>query len=135
MKKVVEKQVTKKVTKETEGKEFNLKEVFVLWKQVSKSGIKYLSGTTNEELGFRVVAYYNTEKKNPKEPDIRVYETDSEGKLTQNEVAALWEDISKNEKRYLTGMDNEKVKLIGFYSDLSKHPDAPYIRVYYKDAE
>ena len=129
----------KKVVKETKKDEGvkELKGAFVLWDQKSKTGTKYLSGQTSlpeGEEGFRVIAFYNTNKKNPKEPDIRVYAVNDEGKQG-DEVAALWESLSKNNARYLTGSDNEKKNIIAFYTDLKKHPDAPIIRAYYKDEE
>ena len=58
-----------------------------------------LKGYLDDKKEVKIVAYFNTRKKNPKEPDIRVYDIDSEGKQGI-EVAVLWENISKNENRY-----------------------------------
>lgn len=123
---------TKKVEvkKEEEKKEFNLKECFVLWKSKAKSGLDYLTGKTPE--GIKLVAYYNTKKENPKEPDVRVYALDEEGKMQDEAVATLWSNLDKNEKKYLSGTTNEKEKIVGWYSKVEDEKK-PYIRVYYKE--
>lgn len=124
------KQTTTTVEK-GEEKTFNLTEAFVLWKNKSKAGENYLSGNTSElENNTKLVGFYNTKKKNPKEPDIRIYDIDSEGNQG-NEVCSLWENISKNENRYLTGTTNENEKIIAFYTK-DKINDRPDIRAYYK---
>ena len=116
--------------------EFSLKESFVLWKNKAKSGESYLTGFTaldeNEET-IELVGFYNTNKKNPKEPDIRVYSKDEKGNKDK-EVCDLWETVSKNEKRYLTGSTDDKEKIIAFYNDKQNEVGTrPYIRAYYKD--
>ena len=125
------KQTTKEVVEKGEEKEFKLTEAFVLWKNESKNGVEYLSGKTSDEK-IKLVAYFNARKNNPKEPDIRIYEIDPDGSQGL-EVASLWESISKNEKRYLTGMTNDKERLIAFYNNLEENPNRPYIRAYYKE--
>ena len=122
---------TTNVVEKGEVKEFKLPEAFVLWENTSKAGMKYLSGNTSEELHTKLVGFYNTNKKNPKEPDIRIYDIDSEGNQG-NEVCSLWENISKNETRYLTGSTNEQEKIIAFYNNVEENPSRPYIRAYYK---
>lgn len=122
---------TTNVVEKGEVKEFKLPEAFVLWENTSKAGMKYLSGNTSEELHTKLVGFYNTNKKNPKEPDIRIYDIDSEGNQG-NEVCSLWENISKNETRYLTGSTNEQEKIIAFYNNVEENPNRPYIRAYYK---
>lgn len=121
---------TTKETKEINRKEESkLKELSALWLHESKSGLKYLSGNLSEEFGSsKLVAYFNTNKKNPKEPDIRIYTLDKEGKQ-DTEIISLWEYISKNDKRYLTGLTNEKEKVIGFYGNENEEK-RPYVRVY-----
>ena len=122
---------TTNVVEKGEKKEFNLLEAFVLWESTSKAGRKYLTGRTSEQKDYlELVGFYNTNKKNPKEPDIRIYVTDKEG--NQEEVCTLWENISKNETRYLTGTTNENEKIIAFYNNVEEHPNRPYIRAYYK---
>ena len=114
----------------TENKEVQMKEAFALWLHTSKAGNEYLSGSCDESIGnARLVGYFNTMKKNPKEPDIRIYTLDSEGHQDK-EVADLWENESKNKTRYLSGTSDEKEKLVGFYGD-KKEEKRPYIRVYF----
>ena len=127
------KQTTKEVVEKGEvKKEFNLTEAFVLWKNKSKNNVEYLSGKLSDEgSNVKLVGYFNTRKKNPKEPDIRIYDIDSDG--TQGiEVCSLWENIGKNEKRYLTGTTNDQEKIIAFYNNMEENPNRPYIRAYYK---
>ena len=129
MRKTISKEEVKVNTKEERKP---LTEAFALWLRKSKAGQDYLSGLTADEIGKdSLVAYFNSNKKNPKEPDVRVYLVNAEGKQDK-EVASLWENISKNEKRYLTGISDDKEKLIGFYGDKAdtKHP---YIRVCFKE--
>ena len=102
----------------------------MIWKNESKNGVEYLSGKTSDDK-VKLVGYFNARKKNPKEPDIRIYDVDSDGSQGI-EVCSLWENISKNEKRYLTGSTNDKEKLIAFYNDLEENPTRPYIKAYYK---
>lgn len=128
---------TTKVTKETktETKGGNqLIEAFALWIHDSKAGIKYLTGNLSEKLGSgKLVGYFNTNKKNPKEPDIRVYSIDAEGNQDK-EIADLWDNISINENEYLTGTSDEQERLIGFYDKASPEKlKRPYIRVYFKN--
>lgn len=114
----------------TEKKEVELTEAFALWLHTSKNGNEYLSGSSDESIGnARLVGYFNTMKKNPKEPDIRIYTLDPEGHQDK-EVADLWENESKNKTRYLSGTSDEKEKLVGFYGD-KKEEKRPYIRVYF----
>lgn len=121
-----------KVTKDevkTDNKE--LTEAIVLWVHKSKNDLEYLSGNLSESLGStKVVGYFNTNKKNPKEPDIRIYTLDSAGKQDV-EIVSLWDTISKADKRYLTGKSNENEQLIGFYEE-EKDEKKPYIKVYFK---
>ncbi len=131
------KKVVKEEVKKEERKEFDLKESFALWEHVSKMGNKYLSGSTNPEVNesLKLVGYYNTNKKNPNEPDIRVYSLNAEGQ-NDKEVADLWENQSVEGKRYLSGKDEDNCKLVGFYNETTKeNPNRPYIRVYFKENE
>ena len=114
-------------TKEVAKQSVKLEEAFALWKNKSKSGYDYLSG--NDLHKNKLVGYFNTNKKNPKEPDIRVYGTDSDGKQVK-EVASLWSTVSKNDKQFLTGSTSDKEKLVAFFDGKEKHP---YIRAYFKE--
>lgn len=110
--------------------EFNLKEAFVLWKNESKNKTEYLRGFISDDKKVKITGFFNTNKKNPKEPDVRVYVMDNEGKNI--EIASLWESITKNNKRILTGSTNENEKLVAFYG--KEHQEMrPYIRAYYRE--
>lgn len=100
-------------------------QALALWKNKSKkTGKTYLSSNTH-------VAFYNTNKKNPKEPDLRVYAKDEEGKR-EEEVCSLWCNVSKKDetKKYLTGKFNGR-DVIGFIG--SDDPKKPYVSVYYRE--
>lgn len=106
-----------------------LEETFALWEKVAKSGKKYLTGKCED---LKLIGFYNEEKKNEKEPDIRIYTIENE-EISKEEVASLWKNISKNGKYYLSGTDNENKKLIGFYNEnFVEYPNRPIIRVYFK---
>lgn len=123
----------KEQEKEIKKGEFDLQESFVLWKNKAKSGENYLKGTTSKGNIIGLVGYFNTNKKNPKEPDIRIYSINDEGKQDK-EVCDLWETVSKNEKRYLTGSTDDNERIIAFYSDnQNEEGTRPYIRAYYKN--
>lgn len=132
MKKTIEKEEVK-VNESEVKKEFNLDEAFVLWKNESKSGKSYLRGKDLHDN--KLVGFFNTKKKNPKEPDVRVceVEVDSEGKeTTGKEVCSLWEKQSKNETRYLTGVTDENEYIVAFYG--KEHQEMrPYIRAYFQE--
>ena len=124
--------IKKEQEKEIKKGEFNLKESFVLWKNKSKAGQDYLKGYVQNENKDNLVGFYNTNKKNPKEPDIRIYTINDEGNADK-EVCDLWETVSKNENRYLTGSTDDKERIIAFYNNQNEEGTRPYIRAYYKD--
>ena len=66
--------MAEKITKKQDKKE--LEEVVSLWYNTSKSGKTYLSG--KDINGNKVVAFINDNKKNPNQPDIKVYYSDDE---------------------------------------------------------
>lgn len=117
-----------------EKKDEKLVEAFVLWEKKSKNNTFYLTGVTSTACDEvkRLIAFYNGSKKNPKEPDIRVYSVDAAGKQ-DTEVAGLWNNVSKNEKEYLTGVSGDKEKLIGFYAAEKGNMKRPDIRVYFRE--
>lgn len=118
---------TKNNTKE--GKD--LRELATLWNHESDNGVKYLSGTLSEEFQFnKVIAFYNTTKKNEKEPDIRVYSVNDENKK-EVEIISLWIQESKENKKYYSGLTNDKEKVIAFISN-KDDIKVPYIKVYFK---
>lgn len=127
---------TTKVAVETAPKK-EMKEAFALWRKESQKGTYYLTGYAMVgENKVNLVAYFNTNKKNPKEPDVRVYESiknaDGTYSTSEKEVASLWDEITKNEKRILKGSTNDGERLVGFYG--LEHQEArPYIRAYYDE--
>ena len=75
------------------------------------------------------MGFFNGNKKNPKEPDIRIFTLDKDGKQDK-EIASLWQNESINKKAYLSGRSDEKEKLIGFFNNTDNEKQ-PYIRVYF----
>lgn len=131
----MKKSVKKEEVKVEERKEKKvLEECFVLWKKDAKTGLNYLTGSTPKDKDGKVEMYlkgfFNPKKKNPKEPDIRVYTQGEDGK--DEEVATLWDKVSKKDKRYLSGKTNENEYLIGFYNE-GEESKQPYVRVYYQE--
>ena len=122
------KEVKEEIKKEEKKEEFNLEEAFVLWKHEGKAGTSYLTGNTKEKV--KLLGFFNTKKKNPKEPDVRIYLVDKEGKQG-DEVCALWETESKNGNKYLSG-NSEDDFLVAFYNVTDGDEKHPYIRAYYK---
>lgn len=120
----------KYVKKEEENKKekFDLQECFTLWLNTSKEGNKYLSGYDFNHN--RIMAFYN-KKANDKQPSIRIYGLDEDGKITKEEIITLWDTTFKTSgKTGLSGYTNEKEGIIAFYGDEedTKHP---YIRGYF----
>lgn len=118
-------------TSSTTNTKSNLEEVFALWE--SKKGDKtYYTGKTAGEKPIRLVAFINTTKKNPNQPDIQVYEQKEKGE-EKPQLASLWQNKAKSGKIYLSGQDNEEKKLVGFFNDNTQGGKYPAIRVYYSD--
>lgn len=125
------KEIKEKELQKEEVQETKLEEAFVLWRNEAKSGASYLKGHTPGDNKLQIVGYFNSKKRNPKEPDIRVYSLDSEGKQDK-EVCSMWENVSKNGNQYLTGSTDDNEKIIAFYDNLDMKSNKPYIRAYYK---
>lgn len=121
------------MSKQTEKKqEFNMKQAFALWIQKSKAGTQYLSGKSDD--GQRLVGFFNGKKQNPKEPDIRIYTVNEDGKTSEEAYTSLWANVSKNEKTYFSGKLGE-TRLVGFVNKKAKiGGKVPYISVYESDA-
>ena len=119
----------KYVKKEENKKEkFDLNECFTLWLNTSKEGNKYLTGYDFNKN--RIIGFYN-KKANDKQPSIRIFGVDEEGKTTKEEIITLWDTTFKTSgKDGLSGYTNEKEGIIAFYGDENdtKHP---YIRGYF----
>lgn len=109
----------------------DLKEVFALW-ETKKGDTIYYTGKTSDTNPIRLVAFVNTTKKNPNQPDINVYEQKEKGE-DKPQVASLWQNKSKAGKLYYGGQDNENKKLVGFINEDTKNGKYPSIRVYYSD--
>lgn len=119
-----------KVSTSTENK-FNLKEAFALWE--NKKGDKiYYTGKTAGDKSVRLVGFINDDKKNPKQPDLQVYEQAEKGEK-KTQVSSLWINKSKAGKLYYSGQDNENQKLVGFANEDTQDGKYPSIRVYYSD--
>lgn len=119
-----------KTSSTTQNTKSNLTEVFALWEANGKSDKTYYTGKTSGNDPIRLVGFINEVKKNPNQPDIQVYEQAEKGK-EKNQVASLWENTSKGGKQYLSGQDNEKKKLVGFFNKNTQGGKYPAIRVYY----
>ena len=117
--------VTKKEVEETKEKKMN--DCVALWLHKSKEGKKFLSGKTYS--GEKIIGFFVSNKKE-NSPKIRVYGLDEEGKVS-DEIVTLWENEGKSGK-YLTGLTNEKEKVVGFYGEELKEA-RPYVRVYFKE--
>ena len=90
--------------------------VFTLWKRQSKDGKKsYFSGRV-ENTGENLTAFYNTNKKNLKEPDLRVYLRDDSGNLSKEPFVDLWCNPTNKGKKILSGKFNGK-PVIGFINE------------------
>lgn len=112
----------KYVKKEENKKEkFDLNECFTLWLNTSKEGNKYLTGydfNKNRIIGF-------------KQPSIRIFGVDEEGKTTSEEIITLWDTTFKTSgKSGLSGYTNEKEGIIAFYGD-ENYTKRPYIKGYF----
>lgn len=121
------------VTAKTTNTKVNndLKEAFALWEQKSKSGVDYFTGKTSDKNPIRLVAFINGTKKNPKQPDISIYEKVAKDEKP-NQIASLWEQQSKTGKSYLSGTTNDNEKIIAFYNDNTQDGKYPIIRAYFK---
>ncbi|MBO7712829.1 MAG: hypothetical protein J6S85_04615 [Methanobrevibacter sp.] len=118
----------KKETEETKKEKFDLNECFTLWLNTSKEGNKYLTGYDFNKN--RIIGFYN-KKANDKQPSIRIYGVDEEGKTTAEEIITLWDTTFKTSgKDGLSGYTNEKENIIAFYGD-ETDTKRPYIKGYF----
>ena len=123
-------------------KEFNMKQVMTLWLKKSNSGMLYLSGiyvfdeNAENDGKMYVTGFINGKKKNPKEPDIRIYQNEPGEKCNDDYIiTSLWCNASKAGKKYFTGkIDNMKV--VGFIiSNATAGSKIPYITLYESNSE
>lgn len=112
----------------TEKEKFDLKECFTLWLNTSKEGNKYLTGYDFNKN--RIIGFFNN-KANDKQPSVRIYGVDDEGKTTKEEIITLWDTTFKTSgKDGLSGYTNEKEGIIAFYGD-EKEGKRPFIKGYF----
>lgn len=131
---------TKTQTKEpkAEVKTFNLERAAVLWIYFNKEKTgKYLSGRT--EAGEKLTGFFNSkDRKNPKEPDIRIsYKKYLQAGKTGSEAeyCSLWCNATKNGRKYLSGKVDGK-KVVGFFNSRAEVDGViPYINLYYSDTQ
>ena len=103
--------------------------IITLWKKTSQRGSgDYFDGVMKDNQ--KVIGFYNSHKKNPQEPDLRIYPRLEDGKMG-TEVASLWCNVSeKSGKKYLAGYvfleGDNKEKVTGFIQE-SKNPKYPYL--------
>lgn len=110
-------------------KKSRLDQVFALWKRKSKDGkTTYFTGKLGDQ---NITAFYVTNKKNLKEPDMRVYTRDENGDRSKEPVVSLWCNATKNGKKILSGkLDGKRV--VGFINANATEKQ-PYISVYWSD--
>ena len=120
-----------KTSSTTKNTKSDLQEVLALWEN-KKDNTVYYTGKTAGDNPIRIVAFVNTTKKNPNQPDIQIYEQVEKGE-ERPQIASLWQNKSKAGKIYYGGQDNENKKLVGFINDDTKDGKYPSIRVYYSD--
>ena len=120
-----------KTSSTTKNTKSDLQEVLALWEN-KKGDTVYYTGKTAGDKPIRIVAFVNTTKKNPNQPDIQIYEQVEKGE-ERPQIASLWQNKSKSGKIYYGGQDNENKKLVGFINADTKDGKYPSIRVYYSD--
>lgn len=105
-----------------------LEGVCALWKRTSANGKTYFTGQTEDKQTF-LTAFYNTDKKNLKEPDLRIYTRDADGNLSKEPWLSLWCNATKKGKKVLSGkLDGKKV--VGFIK-VDANEKQPYISIYF----
>ena len=123
------KTVTNKATNEVK-KEFTMKELFSLWKKESKAGKTYFEG---KYQGASLRGFYNTQKKNPNEPDLRIYELTEEGELNKEELLSVWCNVTDKGKKYLSGKFGGN-RVVGFINEKATTDNKqPYISIYFSE--
>ena len=110
-------------------KEFSMKQILTMWlKSTKDKSNTYLSGQTAE--GVYLVGFINSFKKNPKEPDIRIYKVNAEGKAEKEEYTSLWVNVSKAGNKYISGKIGD-IKVVGFISPKGGvDTNIPYFSIY-----
>ena len=121
----------KKVENIEKEEENKMRDLGILWEHKAESDVIYLSGNLSEELHYKkILAFYNNSKKNEKEPDVRVYLLDDDGKK-DHEIVSLWKQVSKQGAEYYSGLTDEKENIVAFINT-SDDIKQPKIRIYFK---
>ena len=130
--KTTKKATSKAKETQTQKKEFNLKQALTLWIYKSKKGSKYLSGVTEQD--DKITGFFNKEKQNPKEPDIRLYTRDEEGNTSKEVFCSLWCNVKDgSDKKYLSGKIDDK-RVVGFFNSKAEvNGIIPYINIYFSE--
>ena len=111
-------------------------EVCAMWRKKSKEGKSYFDGRLSSDLNpMYLKGFINGKKKNPNEPDIRIY-FQNENKLG-NEFISLWQKKSdKTGVVYFTGKLSEHApdtlkgkNVVAFVGDHTNEK-APWFKVY-----
>lgn len=120
-------------TKATQTKkEFTLKQVFAMWRRKSKNGKTYFF-TGKDVDGREIRGFYNKDKQNPKEPDIRIYHLTESGEIEKEVYVSLWCNASDNGKKYLSGKI-DGLRVVGFINEKATPENKqPYLSVYWSD--
>lgn len=107
-------------------------QVFAMWKNEGKNGKPYFTGKLED--GTKLTGFYNTDKKNMKEPDIRIYKVDGNNKIEGEEFVSLWCNSTKDgKKKYLSGKVDGK-RVVGFIREKATGK-LPYFTVYWADED
>lgn len=109
-------------------KKVQREQVFAMWKRESAKGNPYFTGKIGEK---EIRGFYNTNKKNLKEPDIRIYKLDKDGNLEKEEYLSLWCNASKKGTKVLSGtLDGKRV--VGFVNvKATAENKQPYFSLYW----
>lgn len=118
-------------TKTNTQAQAKMEQVVAIWKKKSKNGTAFFSGHIGADKADKCVGFFNTKKKNPKEPDLRIYRTDKDGKAEKEEYISLWCNVSKKGTKYLTGK-LAGTSVVGFINN-KEDSKAPYVSVYYRE--
>lgn len=103
------------------------KEIFSMWKKNGNKTTFYTGKYNNDSL----IGFTNGMKKNPNEPDIRIYRCGDDGKKSGDSFVSLWIRQAKSGTTYLGGtMDGKRV--VGFKSK-STNPKAPDFTLYFSE--
>lgn len=106
-----------------------LEKAITLWKNESKlNGKIYLRGYDCNDN--KVIGFFETEKKNEKQPDLKICLV--KDKKADKEIASLWLNESKGGKDYFSGSTSDKEKIVGFINEKATDK-IPYLNVYFKE--